>query len=60
MSKMKRLIDEVEELYHRDYSDIAIANELNLDIEMVERMVAYIQECEYYKDHAEEPAIYAA
>lgn len=53
MSKMKRLIDEIEELYHRDYSDIAIANALGIDIEYVEEVVAYLQETAYYQDQEE-------
>ena len=60
MSKMKRLIDDIEELYHKDFSDIAIANELGIDIDYVEEVVAFIQESAYYRDHEEEATIYAA
>ena len=50
MSKMKRIIEDIEELYNKDYSDMAIANALGIDIDYVEEVVAYLQETAYYQD----------
>jgi AraC-like DNA-binding protein len=47
---MKRIIEDIEELYNKDYSDMAIANALGIDIDYVEEVVAYLQETAYYQD----------
>ena len=53
MSNMKNILASIEELYHLDYSDIAIANALNIPIDFVEEAVIYLQEAAYYEDQAE-------
>lgn len=53
MSNMKNILASIEELYHMDYSDMAIANELDIPIEIVESAVTYLQEDAYYRDQAE-------
>ena len=50
---MKNILASIEELYHMDYSDMAIANELDIPIEIVEEAVIYLQEDAYYRDQAE-------
>jgi hypothetical protein len=50
---MKNILASIEELYHMDYSDMAIANELDIPIEFVEEVVIYLQEDAYYRDQAE-------
>jgi len=53
MSNMKNILASIQELYHMDYSDMAIANELAIPIEIVEEAVIYLQEDAYYRDQAE-------
>jgi len=53
MSNMKNILASIEELYHLDYSDIAIANALEIPIDFVEEAVIYLQEAAYYEDQAE-------
>jgi hypothetical protein len=53
MSNMKNILASIEELYHMDYSDMAIANALEIPIEIVEEAVIYLQEDAYYRDQAE-------
>ena len=53
MSNMKNILASIEELYHLDYSDIAIANALDIPIDFVEEAVIYLQEAAYYEDQAE-------
>jgi len=53
MSNMKNILASIEELYHLDYSDIAIANALEIPIHIVEEAVIYLQEAAYYEDQAE-------
>ena len=53
MSNMKNILASIEELYHMDYSDMAIANALEIPIEFVEGAVTYLQEAAYYQDQAE-------
>jgi len=53
MSNMKNILASIEELYHLDYSDMAIANALEIPIEIVEEVVIYLQEDAYYRDQAE-------
>ena len=53
MSNMKNILASIEELYHLDYSDIAIANALAIPIDFVEEAVIYLQEAAYYEDQAE-------
>jgi hypothetical protein len=53
MSNMKNILASIEELYHLDYSDMAIANALEIPIDFVEEAVIYLQEAAYYEDQAE-------
>lgn len=53
MSNMKNILASIEELYHLDYSDMAIANALEIPIDFVEETVIYLQEAAYYEDQAE-------
>jgi orotate phosphoribosyltransferase-like protein len=53
MSNMKNILASIEELYHMDYSDRAIADELDIPIEFVEEAVTYLQQRAYYRDQAE-------
>lgn len=56
MGQMKELVMVVEELLHAGYAEAEIATKLDLPIDMIEELVAQIDETRYHEhmDHVTE------